>query len=50
MILFNQHKIYFFMQNLLISNTEHMNYESKTVPLQIFLIQAPHPKQSQEGS
>ena len=35
------------MQNLLISNTEHMNYESKTVPLQIFLIQAPHPKQSQ---
>ena len=35
----------------MISNTEQMNYEIKTVSLQIFLIEAaPRPKQGQECS
>ena len=48
MILFNQHKIYFF--NLKFIDKKHWTYQSKTVPLQISLIQAPRSKQRQECS
>ena len=49
MILFNQHKIYIWF-NVKFIDKQHWTHQSKTVPLQIFLIQAPRPKQSKECS